>query len=113
MKTKTGLFAPGGQIVIYGGSHSELEPSFDYGGSSGAFNYFVSGDYLTDTLGIESPDGSADPLHDRTQQYHGFAYLEDILDEHSSVSAVLGRLERQFPNSQLAGGLANLRRLRR
>jgi outer membrane receptor protein involved in Fe transport len=102
VKTKSGLFEPGGQVGIYGGSHSEIEPSFDYGGSSANFNYFVSGDYLTNTLGIESPDGSADPLHDRTTQYHGFAYLEDILDEHSSVSAVLGVSNDRFqiPNSR-------------
>ena len=102
VKTKTGLFEPGGQVGIYGGSHSEIEPSFDYGGSSGNFNYFVSGDYLTDTLGIESPDGSPDPLHDRTTQYHGFAYLEDILDEHSSLSAIVGVSNDRFeiPNSR-------------
>jgi outer membrane receptor protein involved in Fe transport len=102
VKTKTGLFEPGGQVGVYGGSHSEIEPSFDYGGSSGNFNYFVSGDYLTNTLGIESPDGSSDPLHDRTTQYHGFAYLEDILDEHSSVSAILGVSNDRFeiPNSR-------------
>ncbi len=102
VKTKTGLFEPGGEVGIYGGSHSEIEPSFDYGGSSGSLNYFVSGDYLTNTLGIESPDGSANPLHDRTNQYHGFAYLEDILDEHSSISAVLGVSNDRFeiPNSR-------------
>lgn len=102
VNTKSGIFEPGGQIGIYGGSHSEIEPSFDYGGSVGNFNYFVSGDYLTNTLGIESPDGSSNPLHDRTNQYHGFAYLEDILDEHSSVSATLGVSNDRFeiPNSR-------------
>ncbi|HEX3653001.1 MAG TPA: TonB-dependent receptor [Rhizomicrobium sp.] len=100
--TKSGLFEPGGQVGIYGGSHSEIEPSFDYGGSSGNFNYFVAGDYLSNTLGIESPDGSPDPLHDRTTQYHGFAYLEDILDEHSSISAIVGVSNDRFqiPNSR-------------
>ena len=102
IRTKSGVFQPGGQVGIYGGSHGEIEPSFDYGGSAGSFNYFVSGDYLTNTLGIESPDGSADPLHDRTTQYHGFAYLEDILDEHSSISAVLGVSNARFeiPNQR-------------
>lgn len=90
IRTKSGLFTPGGEIGVYGGSHSEIEPSFDYGGSTGSLNYFVSGDFLTNTLGIESPDGSADPIHDRTVQYHGFAYVEDILDEHSSLTAILG-----------------------
>lgn len=102
VETKSGLFQPGGQIGLYGGSHSELEPSFDYGGSTaGGFNYFVSGDYLTNTLGIESPDGSADPLHDRTNQYHGFAFLQDILDQNSSVTTILGTSNDRFeiPNS--------------
>src|SRR5665213_3171226 len=90
IQTKTGLFDNGGDVSVYGGSHSTLTPSFSYGGSSGHFNYFVSGDYTTNTLGIESPDGSTDPKHDRTKQYHGFAFLQDIVDQNSSVTAVLG-----------------------
>jgi outer membrane receptor protein involved in Fe transport len=102
IQTKTGVFEDGGEISMYGGSHSTLSPSFAYGGSSGSFNYFVSGDYTTNTLGIESPDGSRDPLHDRTQQYHGFAYLQDILDQNSSISAVLGTSNAifQIPNQR-------------
>jgi outer membrane receptor protein involved in Fe transport len=100
IQTKTGLFDDGGTAGIYGGSHSTLTPSFAYGGSSGRFNFFVSGDYTTDTLGIESPDGRPDPAHDRTQQYHGFAYLSDIVDQNTSISAVLGTANDifQIPN---------------
>jgi outer membrane receptor protein involved in Fe transport len=90
IETKTGVFEDGGVVSMYGGSHSTLSPSVAYGGSSGHFNFFVSGDYTTNTLGIESPDGSSDPHHDRTQQWHGFAYLQDIVDNNSSISAVLG-----------------------
>jgi outer membrane receptor protein involved in Fe transport len=102
IQTKSGVFEDGGVISMYGGSHSTLSPAFAYGGSSGNFNYFVSGDYTTNTLGIESPDGSSDPIHDRTQQYHGFAYLQDILDQNSSVTAVLGTSNAifQIPNRQ-------------
>jgi len=96
VQTKSGLFDSGGQVGIYGGSHGELNPSFDYGGSSGNLNYFVSGDYLTDTLGIESPDGSINPLHDRTKQWHGFGLVQDILDEHSSVTAIGGTSNDMF-----------------
>jgi len=100
IQTKSGVFDNGGVVSMYGGSHSTLSPSIAYGGSSGHFNYFVSGDYTTNTLGIESPDGSTDPKHDRTQQYHGFAYLQDILDQNSSVTAVLGTSNAifQIPN---------------
>jgi outer membrane receptor protein involved in Fe transport len=90
IQTKSGLFQPGGEVSIYGGSHGTIEPSADYGGSDGNFNYFVAGDYLKDGVGIESPNGSANPLHDDTAQYHGFAYLEDILDEHSKLTAIIG-----------------------
>jgi outer membrane receptor protein involved in Fe transport len=100
IQTKTGAFENGGVVSMYGGSHSTLEPSIAYGGSSGHFNYFVSADYTTNTLGIESPDGSADPLHDRTHQYHAFAFLQEILDQNSSISAVLGTSNAifQIPN---------------
>ncbi len=103
MKTKSGLFDPGGEISMYGGSHSELQPSFDYGGSVGSLNYFVSGDFLSNQLGIESPDGSSNPHHDRTEQYHGFAYLEDILDQYSSITAVLGTSHDNFQIPNIAG----------
>jgi len=103
IKPKTGLFDNGGTISMYGGSHNELEPSFDYGGSTGSLNYFVSGDYMTNGLGIESPDGSSTPIHDRTEQYHGFAYLEDILDDNSSITAILGTSHDHFEIPNTAG----------
>ncbi|MGH6872882.1 MAG: TonB-dependent receptor [Rhizomicrobium sp.] len=96
MQTKSGQFEPGGQVSIYGGSHGTIEPSFDYGGSSGGFNYFVSGDYLQDNVGIESPNGSADPIHDKTSQYHGFGYFEQILDPYSRVTVILGTSHDHF-----------------
>lgn len=101
IKPKTGLFDSGGSISVYGGSHNEIEPSFDYGGSTGSLNYFVSADYMANSLGIESPNGASTPLHDRTQQFHGFVYLEDILDSNSSLTAVLGTSHDHFqiPNT--------------
>jgi len=89
LKTKNGGGEPGGTIALYGGSHSTLEPSIDYSGSHGNLNYFVSGDFRGNALGIESPDGSSNPIHDHTRQSHGFAYLEDILDEQNRISAIL------------------------
>ena len=96
IQTKTGLFANGGEIGMYGGSHGTLNPSASYGGSNGSFNYFVSGDYSTSTLGIESPDGSSDPKHDRTKQYHLFGFAQEILDQNSSITAVAGIANEMF-----------------
>ncbi|TAL01948.1 MAG: TonB-dependent receptor [Rhodospirillaceae bacterium] len=96
LTTKSGLFAPGGSASIYGGSHGTIEPSFNYGGSAGAFNYFVSGDFLHNNLGIESPDRSSNPRHDATNQYHGFGYFEDIPNDENRVTVVLGTSHGHF-----------------
>jgi outer membrane receptor for ferrienterochelin and colicins len=103
IKTKSGTIDPGGSISIYGGSHGEITPSFNYGGSSGNINYFVSGDFLRSDLGIESPDGSSNPIHDHTKQYHGFAYLEDILDEQNRLSFALSTSTGDFQIPNQAG----------
>ena len=102
IQTKNGLFNNGGHVSMYGGSHNTLEPSFDYGGSTGHFNFFVTGDYDTNSLGIESPDNSHTPEHDRTKQWHGFAFLQDILDQNSSLTAILGTSNDMFeiPNQR-------------
>ena len=103
LTTKSGSLDPGGSVTLYGGSHGELEPSFDYGGSSGPYTYFVTGDFLRSDLGIESPDGSSDPLHDHTKQHHGFAYAEDVLDEHDRISAIIGLSDADFQIPDLRG----------
>ncbi len=110
LKTKSGSIDPGGSISVYGGSHGEVTPSFNYGGSAGNINYFVSGDFLRDDLGIESPDGSSNPLHDHTKQAHGFAYVEDILDEENRLSMAFSTSagEFQIPDqADLQPGITN------
>lgn len=96
LKTKSGVGEPGGSISLYGGSHATFQPSFSYSGTSGKLNYFVSGDIRRNKLGIESPDGHSNPLHDETTQYHGFAFLEDILNEENRLSAVLSSSSGKF-----------------
>ena len=96
LTTKSGLLEPGGAVSVYGGSHGTIQPSANYGGSSGSISYFVSGDFLRNDLGIESPDGSSDPIHDHTTQAHGFGYLEDILDSENRVALMLGSSVGQF-----------------
>jgi outer membrane receptor protein involved in Fe transport len=108
MTTKSGLLDPGGSISVYGGSHGTFEPSFDYGGNSGNLNYFVSGDMLRNDLGIESPDGSTNPIHDHSAQYHGFGYFEDILDAGNRLSLILGTSNDAFQIPDLHGLQPNL-----
>ncbi len=90
LTTKGGLLQPQGTVSVYGGSHSTIEPSAWYGGSSGALSYFVSADLLRNALGIESPDASSEPLHDHSTQLHGFGDLEDILNEDNRLALIAG-----------------------
>jgi len=96
ISTKSGTLEPGGAVSVYGGSHGTIQPSIEYGGSSGNLNYFVSGDMLGSRLGIESPDGSSTPLHDDTTQYHGFGYFEDIIDPANRLSLIIGTSTGKF-----------------
>ena len=90
VKTKNDVVDPGGTVSLYGGSHGTFQPSFSYAGGSGKLHYFVSADALKSGLGIESPDGSGNPLHDQTHQHHAFGYLEDVLDEQNRVAVGAG-----------------------
>ncbi len=96
LTTKGGALQPGGSVSVYGGSHGSIEPSLNYGGSSGANTYFVTGDFIRNDLGIESPDGRSTPLHDHTRQYHGFGYFEHIFDESNRLSVVAGSSDDRF-----------------
>jgi outer membrane receptor for ferrienterochelin and colicins len=96
VSTNSGLLQPGGEISVYGGSHSSIQPSAEYGGSNGQYTYYLTGDYKQNDLGIESPNGSANPIHDHTTQGHLFSYLEDIIDTNDRVSLIMGLSDDEF-----------------
>jgi outer membrane receptor protein involved in Fe transport len=93
--TRDGLDT-GGEVSLYGGAHRTIHPSFEVQGSSGGFNAFLTADWQTSDLGLESPDGRATPLHDRTRQAHLFAYAEQILSPDSRVSGIFGSATETF-----------------
>ena len=53
--SKSGLSLSGGNLDMYGGQHSTLQPSFELGGSKDKLDYFFSGQYLQNQLGVEPP----------------------------------------------------------
>jgi outer membrane receptor protein involved in Fe transport len=90
IQTKSGSFGQGGSAGMYGGVHAWLQPSAEVRGSAGRFNYFATGDYLQNSLGINAPTPSYNATHDDTRQGNGFGYVEYVLDSTSKVSAVVG-----------------------
>ena len=88
--TKSGAFQPGGDVQMYGGSHETVQPSFEYGGSQGKWNYYLSGSYLQSTLGLENPAPTTGAVHDDTAQYRGFLYASYVIDDSSRISLLAG-----------------------
>ena len=88
IQSKSGAFVNGGTAEIYGGSFDTIRPSFEYGGTSGIWNYFVDGSYEHNALGIENPTSSYKAIHDETDQYKTFVYTSRILSDTARVSFI-------------------------
>jgi outer membrane receptor protein involved in Fe transport len=101
IQTKTGTLDPGGSLSMYGGSHGWVQPSFEWGGRVGQLDYFITGEYLRNSIGIENPTSSYHPIHNETNQYRGFAYLSGIIDPTARITGIFGTSRGQFqiPNT--------------
>ena len=86
--TSRAFAAPSGDISLYGGSHQTFTPSFDYGGSVGNTEYFVTARGNWNALGLENPTSSPDAFHDHTEQGKFFGYASTLLDESTRLSVI-------------------------
>ena len=101
LSTKTGITDPGGEISVYGGSRDFFQPSAAYGGRSGDWDYYATGDFLHSRVGIENPVSSFNALHDLSNQYHGLFHLTYTPDDETRVSLLAGvsSADFQIPNT--------------
>ncbi|MDE1170662.1 MAG: TonB-dependent receptor [Verrucomicrobium sp.] len=104
--TKSGAFDPGGDVEMYGGSHETTRPSFEYGGTQGKWDYYVSGSYLQNTMGIENPSNGTSNPHDDTDQYRGFLYASYLIDSTSRLSFLAGESYNHYQIPSAAGQAA-------
>jgi outer membrane receptor protein involved in Fe transport len=101
IQTKADVFNNTGSVSLYGGSHGTITPSFEYGGTAGQTQYFVSGRYFMSNLGIENPTPANEAIHDHTSQEKGFLYLSTVLDPTSRLTFISGvsNANYQIPNN--------------
>jgi outer membrane receptor protein involved in Fe transport len=121
--TRTDLFNNSGSVSMYGGSHGTIQPSIEYGGTFGStcpattaspakappasadcfagVQYYFSGSYLQNTLGLENPTPAYNAIHDFSQQERGFAYMSAFVDPTTRVSLIAGTSNNAFqiPNN--------------
>jgi outer membrane receptor protein involved in Fe transport len=103
IRTKGADLANAGSIDLVLGSRGHRETSANFGGTTGDLQYFVTGSYLQNDIGIENPTADNNAIHDSTRQTKGFAYLSYLLGESSRVSLMLGSAQSRFQIPNVPG----------
>ncbi len=101
IQTRNGADDPGTTVDLYGGSYRTIQPTITQSGVVGRWNYFVSGRFTSDDLGIENPTPAHDAIHDETRQGRYFAYVSGDLEDGSKITFMSGAslAGYQIPNS--------------
>ncbi len=127
--TRTDLFNNSGSVSVYGGSHGTITPSIEYGGTFGGncpttatttpgyvkatpastdcfagVQYYFTGRYLQNTLGLENATSAYNAIHDFSQQDRGFAYMSAFVDPTTRISLIAGT---PYNNFQIPNNPAN------
>ena len=93
---KSGSTDPGADLSVTGGSRNYAQPAGSYGGRSGKVDYFVTGQFLHNGLGIENPTASFSPIHDDTDQWTALAKVTGLIDESTRLSLIAGGMNAAF-----------------
>ena len=89
--TKNGLYqGGGGQAELYGGGNGTVEPAFELATARGGTSLFASGSYRRSDIGLPGPDDRGSPLHDRSREVEGFAFVDHVINNESRISLILG-----------------------
>ncbi len=98
---KSGTTDPGAEASVTAGSRDYKQSALTYGGRSGIFDYFVTGQFLHSGVGIENPTSSSSPIHDDTDQWHALGKVTAIIDENTRLSFIGGGAKARFqiPNN--------------
>jgi outer membrane receptor protein involved in Fe transport len=99
--TKSGASLTGGNVSFYGGSNETIHPSFSYGGTSKGTDFYFTGSYLHDDLGLENPTPDSTAIHDETNQYRGMTYISHQFDTGGRLSFLFSgeNADYQIPNT--------------
>jgi outer membrane receptor protein involved in Fe transport len=88
--TSRSFSAPAGSVSLYGGTHETITPSFDYGGSFGDTQYFVTAQGNWNSLGLENPTPTLNAIHDFTEQGKFFGFASTLIDDSTRLSVISG-----------------------
>lgn len=91
----------GGSVGITGGSNGTLNPNASVWGSDDRWSWFLTGNYMENDAGIESPTSSRKPIHDHTNQAKGFGDISYLINDNTRLSLLFGVANNRFqiPNN--------------
>lgn len=104
---KSGTTSPGGEASIMGGSYNWIQPALQYGGRTGAIDYFAVGQYVSNGIGVENPTPSYTPLHDDTAQWYALTKITGIVDENTRLSFIAGGASARYQIPNVPGQAPN------
>lgn len=103
IEVKSGRTAPGAEGSMTFGSYNWQQPAFSYGGSSGKWDWFATGQFVHNAIGIENPAPTQGAIHDDTDQWRGLAKVSSILDESTRLTFIGGGASARFQIPQRSG----------
>jgi len=100
IRTKDGCDSSNNNLNIMGGQRDTTEASFQLGGCTGDFSYYLTGLFLQSNLGFSSAVPAPDPIHDAVTEGQAFSYLTYALSPGTKLSLISGMTLtfNQFPN---------------
>jgi outer membrane receptor protein involved in Fe transport len=99
--TRTGTQGNGGSVGVTTGSFGTVNPFAEVHGTDGNWNYFLTGNFLKNDIGIENPTSSRNAIHDHTDQSKMFGSLSYLVSDTTRASFMFGVTDNRFqiPNN--------------
>lgn len=93
--SKDNLPSSGYSEIIYGDNRT-AGVNQQFGGFRNNLNYFVSGSYLQNSRGLESPTAAKKSIHNDTKQDRLFGYFSYLIDSQKKLSLIVANATNRF-----------------
>ena len=105
--TRGDAFNNTGSAGVYGGSRGTFTPSFEYGGTVGQTQYFITGRFFESNIGLENTTPNWNAIHDHTTQERGFGYVSTLLDPNTRFTFMTGAAYARYQIPNTPGQMPN------
>lgn len=107
VRPKTGHELAGGQAEVQLGTAGIVEPAAEWAGSTDRTSLFVTGSASRSRIGLPGIEPRAVRDHDRTRQWNGFGYAEQLLGPDTRLTLMAGADDQRFdlPNPRALAAL--------